>query len=128
MVTGLDAMMQVQVEALRLRSYRQELLAANLANADTPNHKAVDFDFGAALRDATATRSASGASGATGAGFGVPAGPQLLYHNPSQASLDGNSVEADVERAKLADNSVRYEAALRTLTGQIKTMLSAIQG
>jgi flagellar basal-body rod protein FlgB len=125
MVTGLDAMMQVQVEALRLRSYRQELLAANLANADTPNHKAVDFDFGTALRDATATRSASGAAGA---GFGTPAGPQLLYHNPSQASLDGNSVEADVERAKLADNSVRYEAALRTLTGQIKTMLSAIQG
>ena len=125
MVTGLDAMMQVQVEALRLRSYRQELLAANLAHADTPNHKAVDFDFGAALRDATANRPASGT---TGAAFGAPAGPQLLYHTPAQASLDGNSVEADVERSKLADNSIRYEAALRTLTTQIKTMLSAIQG
>lgn len=120
MVTGLDEMMRVQVEALRLRSYRQEVLAANLANADTPNYKAVDFDFGAALREASAAR--------PGASTAVSSKPQLLYRTPSQSALDGNSVEADAERAKLADNAVRYEAALRVLTGQIKTMLSAIQG
>lgn len=124
MVNGLDEMMRVQVESLRLRSYRHELLAANLANADTPQFKAMDFDFGAALRDATAAQSPrSGSVAAAGAG-----GPQLLYRQPAQAALDGNSVEADAERAKMADNAVRYEAALRTLTGQIKTMLSAIQG
>jgi flagellar basal-body rod protein FlgB len=122
MVKGLDDMMRVQVEALRLRSYRQEVLAANLANADTPNYKAVDFDFGAALREATAARPGPGS---------VPGSaptPQLLYRTPGQAALDGNSVEADAERAKLADNAIRYEAALRVLTGKIKTMLSAIQG
>ena len=118
MVKGLDEMMRVQVEALRLRSYRQEVLAANLANADTPNYKAVDFDFGAALREATAARSGPGSAPT----------PQLLYRTPGQAALDGNSVETDAERAKLADNAIRYEAALRVLTGKIKTMLSAIQG
>jgi flagellar basal-body rod protein FlgB len=126
MVKGLDEMMRVQVEALRLRSYRQEILAANLANADTPNFKAIDFNFGAALREAADARSAGGAT--PKAGTGPSAGPQLLYRNPSQAALDGNSVEADAERAKMADNAVRYEAALRVLTSQIKTMLSAIQG
>ena len=118
MVKGLDEMMRVQVEALRLRSYRQEVLAANLANADTPNYKAVDFDFGAALREATAARPGPGSAPT----------PQLLYRTPGQAALDGNSVETDAERAKLADNAIRYEAALRVLTGKIKTMLSAIQG
>ena len=120
MVKGLDEMMRVQVEALRLRSYRQEVLAANLANADTPNYKAVDFDFGAALREATAMRPGSAPNAAQN--------PKLLYRTPGQAALDGNSVETDAERAKLADNAIRYEAALRVLTGKIKTMLSAIQG
>jgi flagellar basal-body rod protein FlgB len=121
MVNGLDEMMRVQVESLRLRSYRHELLAANLANADTPQFKAMDFDFGTALRDATTAQS-------TRTGVGGAGTPQLLYRQPAQAALDGNSVEADAERAKMADNAVRYEAALRTLTAQIKTMLSAIQG
>ena len=126
MVKGLDEMMRVQVESLRLRSYRQEILAANLANADTPDFKAVDFDFGAALREATAAR--RGAGPTPDAGAGQAPGPQLLFRNPSQVALDGNSVEGDAERAQMADNAVRYEAALRVLTGQIKTMLSAIQG
>lgn len=122
MVKGLDEMMRVQVEALRLRSYRQEVLAANLANADTPNYKSVDFDFGAALREATATAAHRGSA------QGPAQAPQLLYRTPAQLALDGNSVEADAERAKMADNAIRYEAALRVLTGKIKTMLSAIQG
>ena len=75
MVKGLDEMMQVQVEALRLRSYRQEVLAANLANADTPNYKAVDFDFGAALREATAAR--------PGSAPGAAQPPPLLYRTPA---------------------------------------------
>jgi flagellar basal-body rod protein FlgB len=119
MIDGLDKLMQFQTDALKLRSYRQELLSANIANADTPNYKAVDFDFTQALNAArTTTASASGAD----------ANPTLLYHTPSQSSLDGNSVEMDAERAKFADNTVRYEAAMRVLTAQIKTMLSAVTG
>ena len=116
-MSGLDEHMRVNVEALRLRSYRQEVLASNLANADTPNYKAVDFDFSAAIKAALAPAPA-----------GEPMRPELLYRVPAQASLDGNSVEPDAERARMADNAVRYEAALRALNGQIRTMLSAIQG
>jgi len=117
MIDALNKLMQFQTEALRLRSYRQELLSANIANGDTPNYKAVDFDFSQALK----TAQVPGAGGKAGAA------PELLYRMPAQASLDGNSVEMDAERAKFADNTVRYEAALRVLSAQIKTMLSAVQ-
>lgn len=120
MIDGLDKMMQFQTDALRLRSYRQELLSANIANADTPNYKAVDFDFAQALQTAKT-------AGASGGDPSAQQAPTLLYHNPAQSSLDGNSVEMDAERAKFADNTVRYEAAMHVLTAQIKTMLAALQ-
>ncbi|MGA8034191.1 MAG: flagellar basal body protein [Casimicrobiaceae bacterium] len=116
MIDSLDQFMRFQTEALKLRSQRQELLAANIANADTPGYKAVDFDFGKALRVATDAHS------------GPAAVPQLLYRQPAQASLDGNTVEMDAERAQFADNTVRYEAALKFLNAQLKTMLAAMQG
>ena len=116
MIDRLDEFMRFQTEALKLRSQRQELLAANIANADTPSYKAVDFDFGKALQAAAAHP--------TGA---APA-PEILYRQPAQASLDGNSVEMDAERAQFADNTVRYEAALKVLNAQLKTMLAALQG
>lgn len=118
MIDALDKLMQFQTDALRLRSYRQELISANIANADTPNYKAVDFDFTQALKDAQTPDVASAGE----------ANPTLQYRNPAQSSLDGNSVEMDAERAKFAENTVRYEAAMRVLSTQIKTMLAAIQG
>ena len=113
----LDAMLQFNANALRLRSERQAVLASNIANADTPNYKAVDFDFAKALRDAN-DASAKNVVGSK---------PATLYRQPAQASLDGNSVEMDAERAQFADNTVRYEAALRFLNGQIKTLLEALR-
>ena len=116
MIDRLDDFMRFQTEALKLRSQRQELLAANIANADTPGYKAVDFDFGKALNAAATT---------TG---GPTAAPEVLYRQPAQASLDGNSVDMDAERAAFADNTVRYEAALKFLNTQLRTMLAALQG
>jgi flagellar basal-body rod protein FlgB len=117
MIDALDQFMRFQTEALKLRSQRQELLAANIATADTPGYKAVDFDFGKALA----------AVASTPAGSTAPA-PDVLYRQPSQASLDGNTVEMDAERAAFADNTVRYEAALKFLNTQLRTMLAALQG
>lgn len=117
MADRVDAMLQFNATALRLRSERQALLATNIANADTPGYKAVDFDFAKALADANdAAR--------TG---GVPSKPAILYRQPAQPALDGNSVEMDAERAQFADNTVRYEAALRFLNGQIRTLLEALK-
>jgi flagellar basal-body rod protein FlgB len=118
MANGLDKLMQFQTDALRLRSYRQELISANIANSDTPNYKAVDINFAEELKAAEAAPQTS---------KNAPA-PTLLYRTPAQDSIDGNSVEMDAERAKFADNTVRYEAAMKTLTAQIKTMLAALQG
>lgn len=134
MIGKLDQSLQFNAAALRLRSDRQQLLAANIANADTPGFKAVDFDFGRALEAATreagpaaAPRLTANAPGHIGA-TGVSSSAVLAFRPPSQASIDGNTVEMDSERAQFADNAVRYEAALKFLNGQIKTILSAIQG
>ena len=116
MIDRLDDYMRFQTEALKLRSQRQELLAANIANADTPGYKAVDFDFGKALTAVTSTTT------------GPAPSPDVLYREPAQASLDGNTVEMDAERAAFADNTVRYEAALKFLNTQLRTMLAALQG
>ena len=118
MIDRLDDMLGFQTDALKLRAARQTVLAANIANADTPGYKAVDFDFAGALAKAQA---------AAVDGTEAPA-PDLLFREPPQSSLDGNSVDMDAERGAFADNTVRYEAALTTLNAKIKTMLAALQG
>jgi flagellar basal-body rod protein FlgB len=136
MVDKLDNILNVHAEALRLRAQRQQVIASNMANADTPNYKAVDFKFADALRAATGmgsaqlpatqlVRSAPGHLAPQGSKGGMPV--QMLYRTPIQASVDGNTVNADGERARFADNAVRYEASLRFLNQQLKTMLSAVQ-
>ena len=134
MIGKLNQALDFHATALRLRSERQQVLASNIANADTPGYKAVDFDFGRALAGAIGPGSAAGVPrlAATAPGH-VAAGtatlvPALQYRTPSQASIDGNSVELDAERAQFADNAIRYEVSLRFLNGQIKSLMSAITG
>jgi len=130
----MTATLDFQAAALSLQAQRAKVLASNIANADTPNYQAKDFDFSAALAQATQS-AAQGPSEPmrthpahmSGTGAAAP-GPVLQYRQPLQASLDGNSVDLDTERAAFAENSVRYEASLRFLNGQIKTMLTAING
>ena len=129
MISRLDEEFSFYQKALNLRSERQQILASNIVNADTPNYKARDFDFAAAMKNAVSKTASSlemtdsrhmqslGSSGA-----------KLQYSMPYQSSLDGNTVEMDVERNKYMENSVHYEADLTVLTSRIKTMLSAITG
>ena len=127
-------------DALQLRAERQRVLAANIANADTPNYKAMDFDFKTALHNATSGLG-SNTSAAVRALRTDPrhlatstpstlalSGVDLQYRTPDQLSIDGNSVEMDTERASFADNAVRYEASVRFLNAQIKALTMAIQG
>jgi flagellar basal-body rod protein FlgB len=138
MTDKLDGVLGFHAEALKLRARRQELLAANLANGDTPHYKAVDFRFADALRAATGATAPAAPAAATPLQCTQPghlasaaqavAGAEVLYRTPSQPSVDVNTVDMDVERAQIADNSVRYEAALAFLNHQIKTLLAASQG
>ena len=134
MINKLDEMLRFHQTALSLRSSRQELLASNIANADTPNYKARDVDFASALQNAmsgTATKlpvvtsSAMHLEGNTGSTlFGSP----VMYRRPVQPSADGNTVDMDVERAQFADNALRYEASVKFVSDELKDMLAAIQG
>jgi len=133
MLNRLTDALNFQAQALTLRSERQRLLASNIANADTPGYVARDMDFAQALREATGASErpaalAASQPGHVAAAAGARAKPNLLYARPSQTSLDNNSVDMDRERAAFADNSVKYEATLRFINGQAKTLLEAIKG
>ena len=133
MVSKLDNAFAFQQQALGLRAHRQQILASNIANADTPNYKARDFDFSTALKDAVAGRRSGNLPLATTSlrhlTGSLDDGPaHLMYRTPSQASADGNTVDMDVERAQFSENAIQYEAGMRFITGKIKTMLTAIQG
>jgi len=118
----LDELLNFNHQALNLRAQRQQVLASNIANADTPGYKARDFDFKAALATAVAQPATTGTSG-------EPAPqPELLYRSVIQPTIDGNTVDMDVERAQFAQNTVHYEANITMLTHQIRMMLAAIQG
>ena len=122
MIGKLDDYLQFNEAALSLRSQRQQVLASNIANADTPNYKARDLDFNSALAGAM-----NGAS-PTSAAAGTPAAPTLLYRAPVQGAVDGNTVDMDVERNQFADNAIRYEAGITMINAQIRNMMAAIQG
>jgi flagellar basal-body rod protein FlgB len=133
----LDALFAFNQQALNLRAHRSQVLASNVANADTPGYQARDFDFAQALNQAIGKPSAGpGALTATSpnhlqgtpTGETLPGGTPLLYRKVTQASVDNNTVDMDVERAQFADNAIHYEANLMFITGQIKTMLAALQG
>ena len=119
MIGRIQQSLQYQGEALRLRAERQQVLASNIANADTPGYKAVDFDFSKALGEATRNPARTNSA--------VRATPERI-ERPTAAAADGNSVDMDTERAQFLDNGVRYEATLRFLNGRIRSILSAIQG
>ena len=120
-------------QALSLRSERQRLIASNIANADTPGYVARDMDFASALRQVTEGAASAGQMAAPRAGHiggatGARSEPNLLYASASQTNLDRNTVDMDRERANFADNAVKYEATLRFINGNVRTMLDAIKG
>ncbi|HET9643158.1 MAG TPA: flagellar basal body rod protein FlgB [Burkholderiaceae bacterium] len=132
MTDRLTDTLHFQTQALMLRSERQRLVASNIANADTPGYVAREMNFAQALREATGGMMASRLA-ATQAGHLQPQGgarsePGLLYASPSQTNLDRNTVDMDRERAAFADNSVKYEAALRFINAEVRSLQDAIKG
>lgn len=132
MASRIDEAFAFQEKALNLRAYRQQVLASNIANADTPNYKSRDFDFASALRDAMAGKGLSDlalerTSSMHLAGGGSQGLAPLQYRSSAQPSADGNTVDMDIERGQFSENAVRYEAGITFLTHQIKMMTAALQ-
>lgn len=134
MIDKLDNELRFQQDAMSLRAERQQVLANNIANADTPDFRARDFDFAAELSSSlNQERVGRGMSLATTsdrhlrASTSAGASRELLYRVPDQPTLDGNTVDMDRERAQFADNSVRYQASLTFLTNRLQSLKTAMQ-
>ena len=136
MIGKLDEALDFQANALKLRGYRQQLLASNLANADTPNYKAVDFNFAESMQAATSAQGGQVTPAPLQTtsplhlrgNASAPPGVRVQYRSALQPSIDGNSVDLDTERGQFADNAVRYEAAVRFLNDQIRDLATAMKG
>jgi flagellar basal-body rod protein FlgB len=125
-----DNIFGIHEQALLLHGQRLGVLATNLANADTPNYKARDIDFGEVLAhtgDASIPLKVTQAAHITPADGELAAG-DLKYRNPYQASLDGNTVEMPVEQAAFSENNVRYQASLNFINLKIAELQLAIAG
>jgi flagellar basal-body rod protein FlgB len=136
MPINLDQHLGVHAQALGVRAKRGELIAQNLANADTPGYKARDLDFRAALNAASGGQSTAVPLQATRPGHIAGAnsseagefGAALRYRTPLAPALDGNTVDAQVEQAAFAENSVRYQATLTFLSSKFRGLMTALTG
>lgn len=127
---SLDKAFGLSPAALQLRSQRTQVLAENLANADTPNYKARDIDFKQAMLQAQGKQPTLQTTSAKhiAAPGGSPANPAVLYRTPFSAALDGNTVETQAEQAKFAENTVHYQATLTFLGQRINGLIGALKG
>ena len=135
MPMNLNAYLGVPQDALKIRGQRTEVLARNLANADTPGYKARDLDFRAALAQASGSPDAPIAMTTTHANQIATAvdasgetSPNLKYRVPLAPSLDGNTVDVQLEQAAFAENAVRYQATLSFLSARFRSLMTAITG
>ena len=135
MLNKIDKEISFVQTALNMRAKRQEILAANIANSDTPNYKAQDIDFSAALKQAMGT------SGGMGGGLSMNRtqsrhlesasssanmGGSMKFRSTVQPSLDGNTVDMDVERAHFTENSLHYQFLIDRATSAFSTMKLAV--
>jgi len=119
-------------KALDLRTQRHQVLASNIANADTPNYKARDIDFKSAMQNALAGRADAGELGMavtssahqTGSGMSSPGA--LQYRTETQSAVDGNTVDMDVERAQITDNALQYQILTQLVTNKFQGLRSAM--
>ena len=132
MAINFSSALGVHEQALLVRERRAELLSNNLANADTPGFKARDLDFRSVIRDALAAGDGAGMRATESAHFGAAGGPggegDLLYRVPMQPSLDGNTVDENIEMAEFARNALDFQASLTFLQSKFRGLKTALKG
>ena len=139
----IDEFLATHANALQLRARRTQILATNIANADTPNYKARDLAFAEVLKDVnkpnTSVAARSNRLNLSGSSMHLTnnrhiasphsaANAQLLYRQPEEASLDGNTVDKDLEQARFAENTVRYQATLSFINSRVSGLMRALKG
>jgi len=124
----MESIMGVHEAALLFRARRMEVLAANLANADTPHYQARDLEFKSVLDERLGAATLKTTNSRHLAIDPLASRDSLKYRIPHQPSLDGNTVEADLELARYAENAVSYQASLLFATGKINSLRAALTG
>lgn len=129
MALNIDKLFAGHARALGIANQRLQLLAANVANADTPHYKARDIDFKGAMQEASQRRvQLKGTHPKHLAVGGSPNRAEALYRVPDQPSLDGNTVDTQRESSAVAETAVRYQATLTFLNHRIQGLRLAITG
>ena len=117
----------IHEKALAVRNKRMELIAANIANADTPLFRAKDIDFQKVLSEVTPSPMA--ATNFRHFDSGEEADPQgLVFRTPYNSSVDGNTVEINVEQAKYGEAAAQYQATLQFLENRISGIRKSLRG
>ena len=134
MSISFDKALGIHQQALSFRSQRAEVLANNLANADTPNYKARDLDFASVLaaqsdklKNGTFSTALTNASHIEADGLAM-GDESLKYRIPNQPSIDQNTVDAQIEQANYAENSVQFQASFTFLNSKFKGLMNALRG
>ncbi|WP_130537817.1 flagellar basal body rod protein FlgB [Thiomicrorhabdus indica] len=129
-----ESIFGIHEAALRVRTQRGELLANNLANADTPNYKARDIDFRKALNDesdllkmSVPNLAKTNSRHIEGGGF-ASTSEFLKYRMPTQPALDGNTVETHIEKAQFMENAIQHQATLEFVNSKISGIRGALKG
>ena len=129
MTDALDGVLGLHTRALQLRGQRSELLAANIANADTPNYLARDLDFQSVLAQQQGQRTVViKATHAEHMGLAAAESYRAMYRQPMQPAADGNTVEVQLEKAAFTENAIEYQTQLTFLKGGFGRLLAAIRG
>ena len=121
----------VHPDAMLLSGKRAEILANNLANSDTPGFKARDINFQAMLAKETQSGMAMSSTNSAHISSGSSQSSQtdgLLFRNPSQPSIDGNTVDTQLEQTIFSRNAMDYNSSFEFLNGKFKGLKSAIRG
>lgn len=133
MAINFETALGVHPTALKARTERANLLANNLANAETPGYKARDMDFQkvfeqSQFNDVQGLNMNVTSAKHTPGGAEIVDNGDLLYRTPTQPSIDGNTVEEHVEHAQYMENAMAFEASFLFLKSKFSGMLSAIRG
>jgi flagellar basal-body rod protein FlgB len=118
----------VHSDAMLLRGKRAEILANNLANSDTPGFKARDINFQAMLAKETQTGLAMSSTNSAHLSLRSSKSSELFFRNPSQPSIDGNTVDTQIEQTIFSRNAMDYNSSFEFLNGKFKGLKSAIRG
>lgn len=132
MAINLDKLVGFHQKALNIREQRMEVIAGNLANANTPGYKARDIDFQRAMKSAQSSQRTGTMVRTNEAHFGGKLNINSFdvdFRIPDQPDTgDGNSVDIQTERNAFLDNGMRYQASLQFLESKLKGMKKALSG